>query len=239
MVEITILVDDLNGSKEGFTCSYGFSALIELEGTKALFDTGTRVKPLLDNLEILGYNPSSLDCVILSHNHYDHTDGLPGIIKENKDIPVYVHHLWDSKVSFKGFQVPPKNKRIINKPRPLTEISEDLFITIAYHSNDYGGIQEHACYIRAEDSYILLSGCCHPGLNLFLEDRKELNIPLNTSLSIMGGFHGFKFSNKDAKVLYPQLNQIVVCHCTSHINQYRKQFKGKCSIGIVGKTYNF
>ena len=36
-----------------------------------------------------------IDAVILSHNHNDHTDGLLGILRENKDIPVYVHKDWD------------------------------------------------------------------------------------------------------------------------------------------------
>jgi 7,8-dihydropterin-6-yl-methyl-4-(beta-D-ribofuranosyl)aminobenzene 5'-phosphate synthase len=239
MVTFTILVDDLDGAVRGFTCSYGFSILIELNGTKILFDAGTKIKPLLNNLKTLGCSPNDLDCVILSHNHYDHTDGLPGIIKENDEIPIYVHKEWDAKVSFKGFQVPNKNKRTINKPRTLDEISDDILITDVYYSQDYGGIQEHACYIRTDGSYVLISGCCHPGLTTFLQDRKKLRIPMDATLSIIGGFHGFRFSDREANDLYPQLNKIIICHCTSYVNQYEQQFKEKCSIGVVGKSYVF
>ncbi len=239
MVKITLLVDDLNGSLEGYTRSYGFSALIELEGQKILFDAGTHVKPLIGNLKRYGCPPQEIDCVILSHNHYDHTDGLPGILNENKKIPVFVHKQWDAKVSFKGFQVPRTNKKVIKNARALSEISENIFITNVYHSHDYGGIQEHACYVQAEDLYILISGCCHPGLNIYLKDRKDLDIPLDAPLSIIGGYHGFSFTDQEAKKLSPQLNEIIVCHCTSKVKQYQQQFKEKCSIGIVGKTYPF
>jgi hypothetical protein len=55
----------------------------------------------------------------------------------------------------------------------------------------------------------------------------------------MGGFHGFSFTEKEAKGLDPIINKIVLFHCTSHIKTYKDQFKEKCLIGIVGKTYLF
>jgi len=241
MCKITILVDNLDGSVEGFTKSYGFSAVIEIDNKKVLFDTGSNKKPLLDNFKSLGYTPKDLDCVILSHNHDDHTDGLPGILQENETIPVYVHKDWDRKVSFMGFQVPVKNKRIINHGGKLSQISNKIIITNPHYSNDYGGIDEHACYVKNEqkNSYILITGCCHPGLTTFLNDRESLNISLNSPLSIIGGLHGFRFSNQQAKQFYPKLEKIILSHCTTHIKAYERQFKEKVSVGVVGKTYLF
>ncbi len=241
MFKITILVDNLNASAQGFIKSYGFSALIEIDNKKILFDTGSNSKPLLYNLKVLGYTPKDLDCVILSHNHDDHTDGLPGILQENETIPVYIHRDWDRKVSFMGFQVPEENKRFINQRGKLYQISNNIIITNPYYSNDYGGIDEHACFLKNEqkDSYVLITGCCHPGLTTFLNEQKKLTIPPNSHLSIIGGLHGFRFSIQEAEKLYPKLQNIILCHCTTHVKTYERQFKEKASMGIVGKTYLF
>jgi len=58
--------------------SYGFSVLIEMQRRSVLFDTGTRPDDLLANLHAYGKDARDLDAVILSHDHFDHTDGLAG-----------------------------------------------------------------------------------------------------------------------------------------------------------------
>ena len=55
---------------------WGFAALVEADGHTILFDTGMRPDTVLKNAEELGIDLSSVDTVILSHNHFDHTGGL-------------------------------------------------------------------------------------------------------------------------------------------------------------------
>ncbi|TFF63485.1 MAG: MBL fold metallo-hydrolase [Promethearchaeota archaeon] len=238
-VKITILVDDINGAEKGYDLSYGFAALIEMNEKKILFDAGTKVPPLLNNLKLYGIAPSSIDALILTHNHYDHTDGMPGILEENHDLPIYIHKDWDRPATFKGVQPPRKNCIISKKAQEYSEICEGFYLTNSYKAGDYGGVYEHACYIKTGSSYILLTGCCHPGLNQFLEDRTQLRISNEDMLHIMGGFHGFKFSDVRAKNLDPIIQSIIICHCTMNAKVFREQFGTKCSIGIVGKTYLF
>ena len=238
-IKLTVLVDDFNGAEKGYVRSYGFAALIEKNNKKILFDTGTKVNPFINNLLLYGISPASVDAVILSHNHYDHTDGLPGILEKNKNLPVYIHKDWDHPASFKGFQVPSDNKVVIQKARELHEVTAHLFITNSYYSSDYGGVYEQACFIKTKSSYILICGCCHPGLNNFLKDRESLGIPPDSPLYLIGGMHGFKFSDTQAKVLNPIVKSVVLYHCTMHANIFRKQFGEKCQIGIVGKTLSF
>ena len=104
-VKITVIIDDLDGAKEGYILSYGFAALIEMNNKIILFDSGSNIPPLIFNLEKYGVKPSSIDLVILSHNHFDHTDGLPDILEENKDIPVYVHKHWNFPVNYNGIDI--------------------------------------------------------------------------------------------------------------------------------------
>jgi len=239
MAKITILVDDLNGSVDDFVCSYGFAALIEIQNLKILFDTGTKEKPLQKNLSRMGFSARDLDAVILSHNHYDHTNGLAILLKDNPNLLVYVNKDWDKKISYKGKKIPSKNKKIIMNGRKMDELNSNLFITDTYYSPDYGGVYEHACYLKKKNHLILICGCCHPGLNKFLKNRGHLKISESIPLTIIGGLHGFSFTTQEAKELNPQLNNIILCHCTSKIKTFQDQFKDKSSVGIVGKVYKF
>ncbi|TXT61922.1 MAG: putative MBL fold metallo-hydrolase [Promethearchaeota archaeon] len=237
MGNITVLVDDLDGAVDDFTLSYGFAALIKIGNTNVLFDTGTKEDPLIKNLNLMGYDARDLDAVILSHNHYDHTNGLPLLLKTNPDLPVYVHKDWDKEIRFKGKKIPLKNKKMIEVSRNLDEISPNLFLTDSFYSSDYGGVYEHACYVKTNQNLILLCGCCHPGLNKFLQNREKLGLSNEFPLTIIGGLHGFSFTDQEATNLSPKIKNIVLFHCTSKINTFQNQFKERCSIGKVGKIY--
>ena len=236
MVSLTILIDDINGSEIGYKKSFGFSLLIEKDKKKILFDTGTYPEPLLANLKTYGISPTSIDAIILSHNHNDHTDGLPGILRENENIPIYVNKYWETYVSFQGRGIPKKNLVVNKVARECEEITSGIYLTNTHFSSDYGRIYEHACYIDTKNSFILLCGCCHPGLNLFLKDRTQLGISLDSDLHLIGGMHGFKFSDSEAKKLDPIVKSVVLCHCTMYASDYRRQFGDKCNIGVVGRT---
>ncbi|MBD3253882.1 MAG: MBL fold metallo-hydrolase [Candidatus Lokiarchaeota archaeon] len=238
-VRITVLVDDLNGTKTGFQKSYGFSALIEVDKKLILFDVGTKPTPLISNIKTYGIKPASIDGIILSHNHYDHTDGLVGILRDSSDVPVYVHKDWDLPASFKGFQIPQRNRITIQEASVCDSLSKNIYLTNSYYAPDYGGVYEHACYVKSKNSYILICGCCHPGLNKFLNDRSPLGISEDASLEILGGMHAFRFTEKEAAMLRPNINSITLFHCTSHTEVFKNQFGDKCRIGIVGKTMRF
>jgi len=89
---ITILVD--NNVKSGLgvilMAEHGFSALVERGRERILFDTGQGAA-LPHNARVLGADLRGLDCVILSHGHYDHTGGLPHVAKCNPRIEIVAH----------------------------------------------------------------------------------------------------------------------------------------------------
>lgn len=55
---------------------WGFSAIVEVDGHRILFDTGDRPDTVLNNAKELGIDLASVTDVVLSHNHHDHTGGL-------------------------------------------------------------------------------------------------------------------------------------------------------------------
>ena len=71
--KITILSTMLSDTHIG---EWGFSAIIEADGQRVLFDTGSREKTVLQNASELNISLDSIENVFLSHNHKDHTGGL-------------------------------------------------------------------------------------------------------------------------------------------------------------------
>ncbi len=55
---------------------WGYAALVEADGHQILFDTGARPDTVLKNSQELGIDLSTVQDVILSHNHFDHISGL-------------------------------------------------------------------------------------------------------------------------------------------------------------------
>jgi 7,8-dihydropterin-6-yl-methyl-4-(beta-D-ribofuranosyl)aminobenzene 5'-phosphate synthase len=72
-LKITILSTMLADAGMG---EWGFSALVEADGRRVLFDTGLHPEAVLQNARELGVDLSTVTDVVLSHHHHDHTGGL-------------------------------------------------------------------------------------------------------------------------------------------------------------------
>ena len=95
-LKIYTLAEDYAGYNSPFWAQHGISFLVEvgINGIKRriLFDTGSYAEPILFNMKLLNIDPKTIDMIILSHSHFDHTGGLLGIMKRvNKEIPIFAH----------------------------------------------------------------------------------------------------------------------------------------------------
>jgi len=88
-VLIKIIFDNYQVSRDMQT-SHGFSCLIEAQSKNILFDTGSDHKILAANMEKMNISPESIDFLVLSHNHWDHVDGLPLFLQKNKKAKIFI-----------------------------------------------------------------------------------------------------------------------------------------------------
>jgi len=86
---ITILCENLVGRLVG-SGEHGFSVFIETDQGNFLFDTG-RGNSIVANSLTLGKDLRTLRKIFLSHGHYDHTGGLPEVLKVKGRVDVHVH----------------------------------------------------------------------------------------------------------------------------------------------------
>lgn len=78
-LKITTLCDNVAAVREGILAEHGFSALVETDDVKILFDTGQSIS-VVNNADVLGIS-LDVDAVVLSHGHYDHTGGLLHVLR--------------------------------------------------------------------------------------------------------------------------------------------------------------
>ena len=88
--KITILVENTALNPLGLTGEHGFSALIDKDGQQILLDTGQGMS-LENNAKMLGVDLKSINTVVLSHGHYDHTGGLPAVLFPPRGVRVIAH----------------------------------------------------------------------------------------------------------------------------------------------------
>jgi 7,8-dihydropterin-6-yl-methyl-4-(beta-D-ribofuranosyl)aminobenzene 5'-phosphate synthase len=88
-MKITILCENLVGNLVG-SGEHGFSAFIETEEGNFLFDTGTG-HSVVSNSLIFNKDLRNIKKIFLSHGHYDHSGGLPEVLKLRGQVDVHIH----------------------------------------------------------------------------------------------------------------------------------------------------
>ena len=222
-LRITILstmVADRQGMGE-----WGFSALVEVDTTRILFDLGANPNTVLNNATALNVDLSGIRQVVLSHNHGDHTAGLaplrqryagtstgtityiaPGFFLREQ-VPVGLHKT-DSLSYVAG------GGRFINVDHPQ-KIAPGVFLTgpvpRKYPETNYlpnktlttsaGTVEDNvpedmSMVIQTPQGLVLLMGCGHAGIINTLEYMQQ-QFPGEKVLAVIGGSHLIDTKDKD------------------------------------------
>jgi 7,8-dihydropterin-6-yl-methyl-4-(beta-D-ribofuranosyl)aminobenzene 5'-phosphate synthase len=214
-LKITVLstmVADLKGIGE-----WGFSALVETDSSRILFDVGGRPNTVRDNVAELKVNLSGIRQVVLSHNHIDHTAGLSAIRQQFPDgatasvvyiasgffvrtaVPVGMLRADSSAYVSSGGRFV-----VIDRPQ---NIAPGIYLTgpvpRRYPEKNYlpgktlttpGGVVEDnvpedmSMVIRTSRGLVLLTGCGHAGIVNTLEYVAQ-QFPREHIVAVVGGMH--------------------------------------------------
>jgi len=206
-MKITIIYDNTAWDKN-LTPDWGFSCLVEACDRKILFDTGAKGSILLDNMKNLDIDPSGIDMVFISHDHWDHTGGLLDFLKINQ-VKVFI----PDSCKTSGDTIVRVNDGL--------KICENIYSTGELQNN------EHSLVVKERGSVTVIAGCSHPGV---LEIMKAASQVGRVS-TLIGGLHGF--SNFE---LINDLENICPTHCTQYIQEIETLFPAKYIKGGAGKV---
>jgi 7,8-dihydropterin-6-yl-methyl-4-(beta-D-ribofuranosyl)aminobenzene 5'-phosphate synthase len=82
---------------DALVAEHGFSVLVTVtKGERVhrfLFDAGTSPDGVIDNMRRLEIDPSSIEAIVCSHGHFDHTTGIDGLVRAlgQTNMPVLIH----------------------------------------------------------------------------------------------------------------------------------------------------
>lgn len=211
---------------------WGFSALIEMEDRKILFDTGNDPKIFFSNLEKMNIRLEEITDVVFSHKHKDHIAGCKEILEKLPE---------NSRVYLpKGFPLRkiPKENLQIKIVTDFLEIDKDLS-SISLKGGFFW--QEQSLIVQTEKGLVIVTGCAHPGIiNIIEAAMKGLNKPVYL---LLGGFHLFRKSCRFVdeivhKVKSLQVENVAPCHCSGQhaILQFQKAYGNNFYMVGVGTT---
>ena len=96
-LQVTVVAEDSVLYESPLLGQHGISMFLEAgrgEVTRnILVDVAQNPQALLENMKLLGIRPESIDTIVITHCHYDHTQGLVRILERihKSDLPVVVH----------------------------------------------------------------------------------------------------------------------------------------------------
>ncbi len=76
-----ITLSENTAGMPGVIAEWGLSVLVECGDVRVLFDTGATAS-VPHNVRMFGLDLSTIDKIVLSHGHYDHTGGLKGVLQQ-------------------------------------------------------------------------------------------------------------------------------------------------------------
>jgi 7,8-dihydropterin-6-yl-methyl-4-(beta-D-ribofuranosyl)aminobenzene 5'-phosphate synthase len=206
-VTITVVYDN-NPYDVRLQTAWGFACLVEIREKTILSDTGGDGLTLLRNMVTLGIEPTSIDTIVLSHIHTDHTGGLASLFAMGVRPTIYIPRSFPSNF-----------KSQVRRNAELVEVQKVTNIANGINSTgEMGtGIVEQALVLNTPKGLVVVTGCAHPGISEIVSRAKEIGG--DQIYLVLGGYHLDGASEERIREFITDFQRLGVekvapCHCT-------------------------
>ena len=190
---------------------WGFSAYIEFDGKRILFDAGNNADTFKLNSSSADVDLRTVDFAVISHRHNDHTAGLNHLFEIRPNVTIYApNEKFDSFASEHYTNFVRLNKTV--------EIFPNIYIiSTVSTSSGTKELQELSLVLKSSQGLVIVVGCSHPGIQHIVDTASKIDARI---VNIFGGFHLLHTSPKKINAIATALKndykvkQISPGHCT-------------------------
>lgn len=237
-MKITVLIDNNTHSKTLYK-EWGLSVYINYNGKNFLLDTGASSK-FLTNAKRLGLDISDVDYAVLSHAHYDHSNGMVPFFRNNKSAKFHLrenakqkcyheHRFFHEYVGIKrgvlkrfadrinflkdDFEMTEGVYLIPNKKEGLDKRAKAARLMIKENKKYVYDRFEHeqSLVFDTPKGLVIMNSCSHAGADNIITDI-EKTFPGKKIYAMLGGFHLFCLPDSEVKAFADRLNSLGVEH---------------------------
>jgi 7,8-dihydropterin-6-yl-methyl-4-(beta-D-ribofuranosyl)aminobenzene 5'-phosphate synthase len=201
-VTVKVIYDNYLKNKE-LKEDWGFSIMVEGLDRELIFDTGTSPDIFASNFRKMGLDASKVDLLVISHEHGDHTGGIPAFAEMKTGIPIIIPYSFSTsfKKRMTGLGLEPV---LVREP---AQICEHLYTSGVF---DYQ-IAEQSLVLDTKKGLVVMTGCSHPGI---IDMLKEIKSTFNKNVyMVFGGFHLMQKSDKEMDTIISEMKDIGVVKC--------------------------
>ena len=205
----------------GYLADWGYSIVIEGLEKTVLFDAGTRPDIFKSNIEKTGIDASSVDLIVISHEHLDQAGGMAAFTKMRTGIPIILPHSFTrgfiENMDAAGYE-------------PTLVSDAAVICKNLYTSGEFDfQIPEQCLVLDTRDGLVVMTGCSHPGIVGMLTEIKET---FNKDIvSVFGGFHLMNKTRDEMEEIIAGMKSLGIkkcgaTHCTGEmqIEMFREAF---------------
>ena len=241
-MKATVLVDNIGN--DGMEGEWGLSIFIEYGEKKILLDTGAS-NLFLKNAGKMGVDIRGVDYGVISHAHYDHSDGLADFFKNNSrakcffregteencyckkgifrkyiGVPRKVLKEYDDRIQYVegDFQLCEGAYLIPHKTEGLDTIGkrEKMFVKKEGKWYPDDFSHEQSLVLETQKGLIIFNSCSHGGAYNIINEVAE-TFPDKNVYGLIGGFHLYNKKDEEIRTFAEQIKNTGIQYvCTGH-----------------------
>lgn len=241
-MKATVLVDNI--AANGLAGEWGLSIYIEYRDKRILLDTGAS-DLFLKNAGKTGLSIEDVDYAVLSHAHYDHSNGMKAFFENNEKAKFYLQEGTAENCYFKKWIF----RKYIGLPRNILTDYQDRMV---YASGDYElckGVyliphktqglaqlgkrermyqkktdgwypdnfsHEQSLVLETDKGLVIFNSCSHGGAANIIREVAE-TFPNQTVYGLIGGFHLYNKTEDEIRDLAGKIKDTGIAYvCTGH-----------------------